>query len=211
MTKPKVDKWIPIYVVLIMTIVCAVAMGSTFATDIPSTANGEIGDLNNTTTVDINNTTNTTMPTINNTNNTNPIIPNITTNTTNDTNITPINNTPDISHIYVNNNQTENGNGTIDNPYNNIKDAIIHAKDGSIIIISGGNYLTDSSININKNITIQAKDSTVIINGNNNHNIFNINKGNSLTLINLILENGKANNGGAINNNGVLYIINCTF
>ena len=42
----KVDKWIPICVVLILSMVCAVAMGSAFAADAPNTTNGDLGDSN---------------------------------------------------------------------------------------------------------------------------------------------------------------------
>ena len=42
----KVDKWIPICVVLILSMVCAVAMGSAFAADAPSTTSGDLGDSN---------------------------------------------------------------------------------------------------------------------------------------------------------------------
>ena len=41
-------------------------------------------------------------------------------------------------------------------------------------------------------------------------NIFNIAKGVTLTLINLTLTSGTANNGGAIYNNGTLTVVNCT-
>lgn len=48
MKNKKVDKWIPIVVVLVMAIVCAVAMGSAFAADASNTSNGNSGNSLNT-------------------------------------------------------------------------------------------------------------------------------------------------------------------
>ena len=72
--------------------------------------------------------------------------------------------------------------------------------------------LTSGQISIDKNITIDSSSlkNQVTVSGNNLSRIFYIN-GVSLTLDSLKLVNGKADNGGAILNDGTLHVYGSTF
>ncbi len=130
------------------------------------------------------------------------------------------------SAIAINNNSTiyvgTQGNDTWDGfsviynnttgsgPKHTISNATKTVADNGIIYIANGTY-NESNINIDTNMTIIGESQTgTIINANRQSDIFNINPGVRLTLLNLTLENGDANNGGAINNQGALIIRDCT-
>jgi RHS repeat-associated protein len=57
---------------------------------------------------------------------------------------------------------------------------------------------------------IDGSGHNITISGGNNLRLFNVYDGTSLTLVNLVLANGKADNGGAIVNNGSLSMSYCT-
>lgn len=78
------------------------------------------------------------------------------------------------------------------------------ANNGDEINLDNGTYTTNvTNIIIDKNLTIQGKNSqNTIIDAEKFGRIFNITPGNTLTLINITLKNGKATLGGAIYNNG---------
>ena len=104
-------------------------------------------------------------------------------------------------------------NGAEDHPLRTIAKAIEIAKDGSkqIIILSGTYKEHDLSIPEDLTITGQGE---VIIDAENQGRIFDVVNGKSLTISNLTLTNGKANEGAAIMLNGgtsVLTATNCAF
>src|SRR5437879_917369 len=57
---------------------------------------------------------------------------------------------------------------------------------------------------------IDATGHNVTFSGNNNVQLFTVDSGSSLTLVNLTLANGKSANGGAVVNNGTLSMSYCT-
>ncbi|MBX7077290.1 MAG: right-handed parallel beta-helix repeat-containing protein, partial [Methanobacteriaceae archaeon] len=226
----KVDKWIPICVVLIMTMVCALAMGSAFAADTPSTTDGNLGDTNtnlatsvnavsdsgNSSISEIATTSDVANQTSDNSNSQNTTILSATNPTYSDTVLA----TDNGNNVYVNGSSKTNGNGSNDNPYNNLNDAINIAADGSTIIIASGTYKVvsnDTIFRIKKNLTLMgADDSTVTLSGNGKWNIVTTDASNiNVVLKNLILDNGYARNGGALvvnaYENTYVTVINCTF
>ena len=100
-------------------------------------------------------------------------------------------------------------NGTLNGPKATIKNATSIVNKNGTIYVASGNY-KENNIVINKNMKIIGvnKDNT-IINGNNKGNIFTVDRGTTILLQNLMLENGKAIIGGSIKNNGNLTIKNC--
>ena len=123
----KVDKWIPICVVLIMTMVCALAMGSAFAADTPSTTDGNLGDTNtnlatsvnavsdsgNSSISEIATTSDVANQTSDNSNSQNTTILSATNPNYSDTVLA----TDNGNNVYVNGSSKTNGNGSNDNPY----------------------------------------------------------------------------------------------
>lgn len=127
--------------------------------------------------------------------------------------------------IYVNNNYY--GNGSVDNPFNNINDALLHLKNlnlanksanyKGIIYVSEGTYL-----NYNQNLRLYITDLNVeingvynktIIDGANSHWFFEISKNSQVKLTNITFTNGLIRKAdyGLIMNNGQLTVNNCTF
>ena len=216
----KVDKWIPICVVLILSMVCAVAMGFAFAADTPNDSSVDLGDSNtvlstSTQISDVGNTSSTVNDNLsdnsNSQNENNQAIDN--TNNAYSNQVLSSISEDQSNNIYVDGSNTNNGNGTSDNPYNNIKDAINAAEDGSTIIIANGTYIIPKII-IDKDITITgADDATVTLTAKDSNNgNFKVVDGGILTLNNLIFTgfNYKPDDGVFVNE-GLLNIINCTF
>jgi len=127
--------------------------------------------------------------------------------------------------IYVNNNYY--GNGSVDNPFNSINDALLHLKNlnlanksanyKGIIYVSEGTYA-----NYNQNLRLYITDLNVeingvynktIIDGANSHWFFEISKNSQVKLTNITFTRGLLRKGdyGLIMNNGQLSINNCTF
>ena len=106
------------------------------------------------------------------------------------------------------------GHGTIDSPYQSINKGISEVNDGGTVHIAAGTYTgsDNQGLTINKNITIIGEDQkNTIIDAENNTQIFTINQqGVTVKIINLTLTQGKGD-GGAINNQGTINVINCTF
>lgn len=101
-----------------------------------------------------------------------------------------------------------------DQPKLTIKNATESVNDGGIINIANGQYtgVGNTDITINKNMTINGQNQTeTIINGNGNNQIFRIQSELNVTLQNIMLINSKAEQGGAIYNNGDLTVNNCSF
>ncbi len=125
--------------------------------------------------------------------------------------------------IYVNNtggNDTWDGQSSVyDNvtgsgPKLSIKNATGTVTTNGVVNIADGVYAGEgnTNININQNMTIigQSQDGT-IINAQNTSTIFIIQSGVFVTLKNLTLANGTAENGGTIYSDGTLTISNDTF
>ena len=82
------------------------------------------------------------------------------------------------------------------------------------IDIANGIYagVKNNNITINKNMTIQGQSqSGTIINGSGINWIFKIPRGMAVKIINITLINGNTAKGSAIENDGTLTVINCTF
>ncbi len=117
--------------------------------------------------------------------------------------------------IYVNG---SNGNDSWDGQSWNtakltIKNATETVSNGGTINIANGTYTgaNNTGIQINKNMVINGQSQTgTIINAQGKAQIFNITSGKTVTIQNLKLINGKSNDGGTIQNNGIFTLKNCT-
>ncbi len=122
----------------------------------------------------------------------------------------------DRNNIYVATNGNDStGNGSPTNPFQTIAKAIAEVQANGTIHILNGEYKGsgNKNIHINKDLTITGQNQTsTIINAEGVGFIFTIDIGKNVTLQNLTLKNGFIyGNGGAINNQGNLTVVNCTF
>ena len=98
--------------------------------------------------------------------------------------------------IYVSSNGAVDGDGSLENPYPSLENAINNAKDKSLIILLNGSYANNGSYKntgfiIDKEITIASiQNANAIINGQNNDFLFRITETGKLKLKSLTLENG---------------------
>ena len=118
-------------------------------------------------------------------------------------------------NIYVNGSFTEDGNGSIDNPFNNMQSALHMAENNSTIYVSSGVYSGSSNTNltIDKSLNLVNWDGKdVIFDGLNQSNIFRITS-KSLNVNNIIFKNANSDYGSALFfENGLLNSnINATF
>lgn len=103
---------------------------------------------------------------------------------------------------YVDGNKAEDGNGSVDNPFNNLKSSINKSKDGDTIYIAPGTY-KGSGLNVNLSIDkgvnlISSGGGDVILDGDNSCPIFNV-SAYSLNITGLTFTRGYSEgNGGAI-------------
>jgi autotransporter family porin len=118
-------------------------------------------------------------------------------------------------NIYVNDSSgNDSSDGyTWDTAKKTILNASVSVNENGVVNIANGQYSGTGNTNItisnNMTITGQSTDGT-IINGLNSGNLFNVIPGISLTLRNLTLTGGNTtDNGGAVNNQGILTIENC--
>ena len=102
--------------------------------------------------------------------------------------------------IYVDGSATEDGDGSIDNPFNNFQSALNNSKDNSSIYISSGVY----SGNLNTNLTVDKSlnlvnwgGGDVIFDGLNQSNIFTVTS-QTLNIDNIIFRNATGENGSAL-------------
>ena len=111
-------------------------------------------------------------------------------------------------NVYVSLNGSENGNGSFDNPYSTIKEAIQHSISGTIIHILPGMY-NESDIVIDKNITLTAinLEGNTYINALGNQ-LFKISEGGILTVNALKIFNGFSVEGGSLFDNLGTLVIN---
>lgn len=133
-----------------------------------------------------------------------------------DVNVTVISDSQVDNSVYVDSNIVANGNGTIDNPISNIKNAVDLANNDSTIYLKGGNYsgVENNGIIINKTLTITSCDGLAIINGDYKDYIFYIGDKGCLTLKNISFANTNYLNVktyGAIINYGNLTVENSFF
>lgn len=120
------------------------------------------------------------------------------------------------STIYVNPHGNDSWNGlsaaynstSHNGPKATLKNATAAVANMGKIEVASGTY-KENGIYINKNITIHGQANTMV-DGMKTDRIFTINQGASLTIINMVLTNGKNINGGALYNNGTLNVINCS-
>ena len=116
---------------------------------------------------------------------------------------------------YVGGNTTTDGDGSVDNPYNNLNLALNSSKSGDTIIINDGIFSGENNTNlvISKSLTLKAAEgATPIFNGQSKNRIFVI-KSPNVTLDGLTFINGNVPNyGGALLiQNSNTNIRNCTF
>ena len=96
--------------------------------------------------------------------------------------------------------------------YPDIASAITVANAGDTIMLENGSTFQEHGLVINKDLNFDVfSNGHATIDGQNLGAIFIINNGVTVTLNNLILENGQGTSGGAIYNNGTLTVNNCTF
>ncbi len=113
--------------------------------------------------------------------------------------------------IYKNGTPVARGGHTAGYNFPSIATAINAAESGDTIMLLNGGTFNENNLIITKNLNFNVFNyGTATINGANN-NIFIIDSGVTVTLQNLIIENGKATDGGAIYNKGYLTLKNCTF
>ena len=119
---------------------------------------------------------------------------------------------------YVNASATGTGDGSIVNPFNNLREALDNVNDGDTIYIASGIYEGYGNIGLSivKQVKIKNLGSEIIFDGNSNH-IFTITQNNT-EITGIILKNGfcsgRYGNGGAISCSADLNnisIINCSF
>lgn len=116
--------------------------------------------------------------------------------------------------IYVTNDEN-NGDGSQDNPYNSISQAVseFNSTENSNIYIKNGNYEINTEIEIDKDITIigeSAKDT--ILDAKSQGSVFKIKNKAKVTLINLTFINANSNKGAILGDSvNTLTIENCAF
>ena len=104
------------------------------------------------------------------------------------------------SEIYVNSSVTQTGDGSGNNPYASISEAIDSATSGDTIYIASGIYSGNGNValTIDKELTIKSfGESEVILDGESNSWIFYATSSN-VVIDGLTFINGKATNGAAI-------------
>ena len=111
--------------------------------------------------------------------------------------------------IYVNGSLSENGNGSKDSPFNNLKSALDKIESGDTIYIAPGQYtgLNNTNLEINKAVNLTNWTSgDVIFDGENKNTIFNITG--AANVIGLTFKNA---NNSAVTGNRKGNILNCSF
>jgi len=95
--------------------------------------------------------------------------------------------------------------------FTNLFDAVQAASDGDIIILAGEVFEYPSTIVIDKNLTIRGQGAlNTFVQGNRSATVLKISAGVTVTIESLDIRRGVASiYGGGINNDGILYIIDC--
>jgi hypothetical protein len=121
------------------------------------------------------------------------------------------------SKIYVATNGSDDyGNGSIDNPYQNLKKAMEQSNNCTVIYVASGSYshFSNGKLIVDKSIIISSFNGFVSFNGENKTNFFEVTREGNLTLIGLNLYRGSSGSeylAGGIVNYGELNIINSKF
>lgn len=131
----------------------------------------------------------------------------------------PGNTTHDNLQLNSTNNSTQNlpdpqvySNGKSVGTYSTISDAINAAQSGDTIMLENGGTFDEHGLTVNKNLDFKVFNNGIAtINAQYKGSIFTIGNGVTVNIQNLILENGKAVNAGAILNHGTLTMNNCNF
>lgn len=103
-------------------------------------------------------------------------------------------------NIWYVNSSAANGEGTIDNPYNNLKDTITASGDNDIIRIASGTYSGENNTNliIDKNLTLERYgDGEAIFDGSGSYGIWEI-QSKSINITGFTFQKGHGGNGGAL-------------
>lgn len=116
---------------------------------------------------------------------------------------------------YVNGSVVTSGDGnTWSTAYKTIREGINNVANGGTVNIAPGTYTGtgNKDITVNKNVTIKgAGENNTIIDPKRKGRAFNITPGNNVTIQDLTIKNGNANEGGAILNKGNLTVKRVTF
>ena len=106
---------------------------------------------------------------------------------------------------YVNGSKMEDGNGSIENPFNILKSSLINSNDGDTIYIVPGSYngMENVNLTINKRLNlINFGNGDVIFDGDNKYQIFNI-TADSFNITGLTFARGNSDTDG-----GCIYFAN---
>ncbi len=125
---------------------------------------------------------------------------------------------------YINSSKSQKSTGTIKLPdpqvyrngksvgtYSTIAAAINAAKSGDTIMLASGATFNEHGLTISKNLDLNVFNGQATINAQGKGQVFFIVGSVTVELDNLIIENGKATDCGAISNVGVLTVKDCTF
>lgn len=116
--------------------------------------------------------------------------------------------------VYVNTTGSDtDGDGSADNPFLTLQKGVSNITENGTIYIANGEYtgVNNTNITISKNIAIIGQSQVgTVINAQGLNQIFHIQSGISVALLNLTLKNGNADSGGGIFNEGDLIIVDCT-
>ena len=114
--------------------------------------------------------------------------------------------------IYNNGAPVARGGNPAGYEFPSIAAAIIAAQSGDTIMLENGATFYENSLTINKNLDFNVfNNGQATINSNYKGTVFIIDRGVTVILQNLMIENGKAVDGGAVLNNGTLTVKNCSF
>lgn len=121
-----------------------------------------------------------------------------------------IQNSPD-PRIYKNGDPVDRGHG-IDYPYPTIAAAIADAQSGDTIMLESGQTFYESGFYITKNLDFNVlNNGFATIDAQKSNQIFHVYSGVTVNLQNIVLKNGNAGYGSAIENYGTMNIKNCNF
>ena len=118
--------------------------------------------------------------------------------------------------IYVNSSADHKGDGSQENPFQTLGDALNKSEDGDTIMIASGLYNgtnnTGLIIDTNNLKFIKYGDSEAIFDAENQRGIFDVQSGKTINITGLTFKNGNANgDGGAVHLTSVASFINCIF
>ncbi|OWT33336.1 hypothetical protein BGI41_02910 [Methanobrevibacter sp. 87.7] len=119
------------------------------------------------------------------------------------------------NEIYVSvDGNDESGDGSYDNPYGTLQFGINKTESGGTLNVLNGTYMIDNPLIINKKITITGYDDHVVINGHGVTRLLDLGSMSSLTMNNIILTGGYADNGGVADVSNLMLATSfykCTF